>query len=484
MKYTLLIYILSTILITVTVVGKKLIERSDNFIQLKTNYTPDWNSLDSRPLPQWYDEAKIGIFIHWGVYSVPSYGSEWFWWYWKGAKNDDYVKYMETNYKPDVTYQEFAKDFNAELFDPNEWADIFEKSGAKYIVLTSKHHDGYALWPNDYSFGWNSKEIGAHKDLVGELETAIRTKTKLHFGLYHSLFEWFNPLWLKDKHSNFSSQAFITSKILPEMKELIERYKPEVFWSDGDAEASDVYWKAKEFLAWLYNESPVRKTIVTNDRWGQDTACKHGDFYTCADRYNPGVLQAHKWENCFTIDKYSWGHRGNAKFEDYLTAQEMIKEIVTTVSCGGNILVNVGPTKIGTLDPIFVERLLQMGGWLKTNGEAIYRTVPWKHQNDSLTGHVWYSASKTIIEDSNILTQNVYATVLKYPFQKNFVELKDIEPIFNENLGISLLGYPDKIKWKRSTDRLIIKFPNKNLIDLHNLNFAWTFKISTIIKQY
>lgn len=125
--------------------------------------------------------------------------------------------------------------------------------------------------------------------LVGELATAIRQKTKLKFGLYHSLFEWFNPLWVQDKKNGFTTNTFITSKIMPEMKELIETYKPEIVWSDGDAEAPDKYWKSAEFIAWLYNDSPVKETVVTNDRWGMGTGCKHGDFYTCADRYNPGM---------------------------------------------------------------------------------------------------------------------------------------------------------------------------------------------------
>lgn len=132
-------------------------------------YEPTWESLDARPLPLWYDQAKVGIFIHWGVYSVPSYGSEWFWVNWRGTKDAGYVKFMKDNYKPGFTYQEFAPEFTAEHFNATEWAKIFEKSGAKYVVLTSKHHDGYTLWPSSTSFGWNSVDVGPHRDIVGEL---------------------------------------------------------------------------------------------------------------------------------------------------------------------------------------------------------------------------------------------------------------------------------------------------------------------------
>jgi len=446
-----------------------------------SDYTANWESLDKRPLPQWYDDAKVGIFIHWGVYSVPNYGTEWFWYHWKtGSKG--YVNYMEKNFKPGFTYQEFAKDFNAELFDANEWANIFEKSGAKYIVLTSKHHDGYTLWPSDYSFGWNSKEIGPHRDLVKELQTAIREKTPLKFGLYHSLFEWFNPMWVKDKALNFTTQEFVDSKVMPEMKELVERYKPDIVWSDGEWQANAKYWKSEEFLAWLYNESPVKDTVVTNDRWGKETKCKHGDFYTCHDGFNPGVIQAHKWENCFSIDRGSWGHRGAAKFKDYLTPTQIIRQIVTTVSCGGNIPINVGPTNIGTLESIFVERLLQMGSWLKINGESIYESVPWKHQNDSMAGNVWYTASKKQIEKEGVTTQDVYAMVLDYPYETNIIELEDVASVVNENATVKLLGYPHEINWKRSKNGLVLEFPKKNLIDSHNLELAWTFKINTIVQ--
>lgn len=158
-----------------------------------SNFTADWESLDSRVNPPWYDNAKFGIFIHWGVYSVPTFGSEWFWTNLM-SKNPDYVHYMEQNFKPGYTYQEFAKDFTAENFNASEWTELFKASGAKYIVLTSKHHDGYALWPSSYSFSWNSMDVGPHRDLIGELETAIRNESDLVFGLYHSvLISHFRP---------------------------------------------------------------------------------------------------------------------------------------------------------------------------------------------------------------------------------------------------------------------------------------------------
>jgi len=223
---------------------------------------------------------------------------------------------MKQRYPPNFTYQDFARDFTAEFFNASEWAELFKASGAKYVVLTSKHHEGYTLWPSKYSFSWNSMDVGPQKDLVGnkdiyltirfrikynnslnmysffykigELAKAIRNKTDIKFGLYHSMYEWYNPLYITDKQNNFTTDRFVTHKIIPELYELVETYKPEIIWSDGDWEASDSYWKSKEFLAWLYNKSPVKDTVVVNDRWGSNIPCHHGDFFTCTDRFNPG----------------------------------------------------------------------------------------------------------------------------------------------------------------------------------------------------
>ncbi|CAF1971844.1 unnamed protein product [Rotaria magnacalcarata] len=299
----------------------------------KQQYKPEWSSLDQRPLPAWYDESKIGIFIHWGVFSVPSVYSEWMWWAWKGDNpNPDTVVFMNKNYPPDWTYADFASQFHAEFYDPNEWADIFAASGAKYVVLTSKHHEGFTMWPSKYSFNWNAMDVGPKRDLLGDLANAIRNRTDIVFGLYHSMYEWFHPLYLEDKKNGFKTQMFPFGKTLPELKEIVETYKPSVIWSDGDWEASDEYWNSTGFLAWLYNESPVRDTVVVNDRWGSGIPCQHGGFYTCADRYNPGHLITHKWEDCFTIDKSSWGYVRTSSANDYLTIEEILYQIITTVS--------------------------------------------------------------------------------------------------------------------------------------------------------
>ncbi len=189
---------------------------------VNSKYQPTWDSLDHRPIPAWYGDAKVGVKVSWGVSSVPGFRNEWFWHSWQGPDPDPKsIEFMKNNYPPRFTYQDFARDFTAEFFDPYKWADILQSSGAKYVVFTSKHHDGYALYPSTYSFGWNSVETGPRRDLIGEFSRAIRNKTNIKFGLYHSLYEWFHPLYLKDKERNYKTRQFVTQKVIPEFKELV-----------------------------------------------------------------------------------------------------------------------------------------------------------------------------------------------------------------------------------------------------------------------
>ncbi|XP_064458675.1 alpha-L-fucosidase-like [Ornithodoros turicata] len=426
-------------------------------------YQPTWDSLDTHPVPRWYEDAKIGVFIHWGVFSVPSYGSEWFWYLWEGSKRPDVVRFMLENYKPTFTYQEFAPMFTTEFFNPEQWAELLRLSGAKYVVLTSKHHEGYTLWPSKYSPNWNSMDVGPHRDLVGELAAAVRaTAPDVHFGLYHSLFEWFNPLYLDDRAHG--TRRFVLEKTMPELYELVLGYKPEIVWSDGDWLDSDSYWNSTGFLAWLYNDSPVKDTVLSNDRWGMGIRNKHGDVWTGQDRYDPGKLIEHKWENCMTIDRYSWGYRRNAQLQDYLTIEELLAELAETISCNGNILINVGPTKDGVIAPVFEERLRQLGSWLNVNGEAVYATRPWKAQNDTVTHGVWYTASAD--------GRKVYALVLKWP-KGNKLILGDVN--LTKGSRVFMLGYDRELQYETGTAGIVVTFPELTPESLP-CKWAWALK--------
>jgi len=276
-------------------------------------------------------------------------------------------------------------------------------------------------------------DVGPGRDLVGELAASVKNRTDLHFGLYHSLYEWFNPLYLADEASGYQTQDYVFTKTMPELYDIVNTYEPDVVWSDGDGGAPDTYWNSTVFLAWLYNESPVRDTVVTNDRWGNGDDCTHGGYYTCSDRYNPGTLQPHKWENCMTIDQSSWGYRREATLSDYLTIEDILTQLVSTVSCNGNLLLNVGPAHDGRIVPIFEERLRQMGEWLGVNGEAIYSSRPWTAQSDNITTDVWYTARNTTDGETY-----VYAILLSWP-DDNVVALGSAAA--NDDTTIYLVGY-------------------------------------------
>ena len=202
-------------------------------------YQPNWESLDKRPTPGWFQDAKFGIFIHWGVYSVPSWAAagvpkeqQYAEWYWNsitrgktlpaGAPGSAAWRFHERVYGPDFEYPSFAPMFRAELFDPEQWAETFLKSGAKYVVLTSKHHEGFALWPSreasrTWGRPWNAVEIGPKRDLLGDLTEAVRRKN-VRMGIYYSLYEWYNPLWLSDK------TRYVTEHMHPQFKDVVSRY--------------------------------------------------------------------------------------------------------------------------------------------------------------------------------------------------------------------------------------------------------------------
>ena len=198
--------------------------------ELSTQEPPAGKNLGPGHIPEWFQDAKLGIFIHWGVYSVPAYSGveDYGEWFLRGLQEGDTLRteFMREHYGEDFTYTDFAPLFEAELFDADEWAELFRRAGAKYVVLVSKHHDGYALWPSEYSPGWNSMDVGPGRNLVGELTFAVR-KAGLRMGLYYSLAEWNNPLhrWYTDPR--IPSAPYVEQYMIPQFKELVSAYKPD-----------------------------------------------------------------------------------------------------------------------------------------------------------------------------------------------------------------------------------------------------------------
>jgi alpha-L-fucosidase len=355
--------------------------------QAPKRYEPTWDSVDSRPTPAWWSDAKFGIFIHWGVYSVPAFApkGEYAEWYWERvgrpgnpdpASKDAAIRretraFHERVYGKDFPYFDFAPRFRAEMFDAAQWAATFKRSGAKYVVLVSKHHDGFALWPSreaNQAWGrrWNAVDEGPHRDLAGELTAAVRQQ-HLEMGFYFSLYEWFNPLWVNQQYD-----AYVRQHMFPQFKDLVTRYSPSVIFSDGEWELPSEQWHAPELLAWLYNDSPVADKVVVNDRWGRETRHHHGGYYTT--EYGAGLPGAtHPWEENRGIG-FSYGYNRNENLDDYSSGQRLLLTLLDTVSRGGNLLLNVGPTADGRIPVIMQERLAYLGQWLERNGEAIYGT--------------------------------------------------------------------------------------------------------------
>lgn len=342
-------------------------------------YEKTWESLDARPVPAWFDEAKLGIFIHWGIYSVPAYAPKGCYSEWYGMnihkKDERYYDFHRRVYGENFRYEDFAGMWKAEMFDADKWAELFRRAGAKYVVMTSKHHDAFCLWPSEYAWNWNSVDIGPHRDLIGELFEATR-KQGMKAGAYYSVYEWFHPALRAEDPSRYAVE-----KMIPQMKELVEKYHPSVLYTDGEWDYSSEDWHSKDFLAWLFNESSMRDEIVVNDRWGKDCRGVHGGFLSCEyGEVNSGAIDEksaqenllrHKWEEIRSIGM-SFGHNRNEDVEDYLSEDDLIELLVKTVSKGGNLSLNVGPCADGTIIPLVQERLLQLGEWLKVNGEAIY----------------------------------------------------------------------------------------------------------------
>jgi alpha-L-fucosidase len=438
-------------------------------------YQPNWESLDKRPTPQWFKDSKFGIFIHWGVYAVPGWSPKGTYaeWYQQGLQTTDTARQKFHKAKfGNKTYYDLANDFKAELYNPDEWAKLFEASGAKYIVLTSKHHDGFTLWPNEtanktWGFPWNAKDIGPKRDLLGDLFTSIR-KTSVRAGMYYSLYEWFNPLWKNDP------KKYAEEHVWPQMKELINTYQPDVFWTDGDWDAPAETWKSQEFLAWLYNESPVKEKIIVNDRWGSGVRFNHGGIYT--PEYQPNLdFEDHDWEESRGMG-HSYGYNREEDAWDYNSTQSLIIALIDKVSRGGNFLLDIGPDEHGKIPPIMQERLLEMGEWLKINGEAIYNTRRWKIPSQWSDGKKdWKGkgdvmlkltvdpdpgyAVKEVFYTYNPTTNNLYAIFPKYPDNKKLV-LKDIT--LPAGTKISFLSTKENLTWKQSGANIEISLPEYN----------------------
>lgn len=442
-------------------------------------YQSTWESIDSRPVPTWFQDAKFGIFIHWGLYSVPAYSptardkvgvyDRYAEHYWRrlteaSSTQKDFKDFHNRVYGPDFKYQDFVKGFKAEMYQPEEWAERFKEAGAKYIVLTSKHHDGFTMWPSKLSWNWNAVDVGPHRDLLGDLTTAVRKKG-IKMGYYYSLLEWYNPLYEKE-----TIEKYVDDHMIPQMKELVNSYKPDVFWTDGEWDYPSTNLKSTQFLQWLYNYSPVKDFVVVNDRWGNETRSKHGGFYTTEydlinDGDAKGVKFDHPWEECRGIAG-SFGYNRNEVLEDYSTSEELVHVLIDKVARGGNLLLNIGPTADGRIPVIMQQRLSDIGVWLKINGEAIYETRKWEKAQTITPQTTVYFTTKN---------NDLYVIVTKW----------QDKPIVIEGIGkpesVSMLGFKGKVIYSTARNKITVTMP---MITPENnpCQYAWVFKLQNTIR--
>ncbi len=458
-------------------------------------YAPSWQSLDARPTPEWFRDAKFGIFIHWGVYSVPAWGApkqyaEWYWHNMSDKKPDNvWWQFHQTNYGPNFDYKDFAPMFRAELFDPDQWADIFARSGAKYIVPTSKHHEGFCMWPNEQAtraFGrpWNAAVIGPKRDLLGDLGDAVR-KRGLKYGFYYSLYEWYNPLWLKDH------KAYAIEHMHPQFKEVVTRYKPAIIFSDGEWDMPSSDWKTEELLAWLFNESPCKDEVVVNDRWGKDCRHKHGGYYTT--EYGAGLADdTHPWEESRGM-AYSYGYNRAETIDDYKSSRELIMVLCDLVSRGGNFLLDIGPTSDGRIPVIMQQRLIEIGDWLKVNGEAIYgtryagRACQWSDGAKPAQEYGEYKVKYDLMDQIGETGKNGKAAKQLFFTKKPdaiyaittgwlapTIRIKNVK--LPPNTQASMLGLAAPLKTTAEGNDLVIEIPNINPQDLP-CRYNYTIKL-------
>ena len=463
----------------------------------RKKFEPNWASLDARPTPAWFLDAKFGVFIHWGVYAVPAYGQkgEYAEWYWnrissKDAKWANWRSFHAKNYGADFDYKDFAPKFTAELFDAKQWADLFARAGVKYVIPTSKHHEGFALWPSaeasrTWGRPWNAAEIGPKRDLMGELADATRA-AGLKFGFYYSLYEWYNPLWLTDR------ARYVTEHMTPQFKDVVTRYAPSIIFADGEWDMPSKDWKSEELLAWLFNESPSKNDVVINDRWGKDSRHKHGGYWTT--EYAAGLKDSTQpWEESRGMAA-SYGLNRAERVDDYKTSREFIFVLIDLVSRGGNLLLDIGPAADGTIPPLMEQRLLEIGDWLKVNGEAIYgtrtagRSTQWTEGKRATQEYGEYMIKYKLMDQigqapkdgaavkSVFFTQKpdaLYAITAGWPGKQ--LILRDVKVPAGAN--VTMLGVPGALKTSLNGTTLTITTPDLGP-EAAPCRHAFTFKIA------
>jgi alpha-L-fucosidase len=437
-------------------------------------YEATKQSLKKHEVPNWFNDAKLGIFIHWGLFSVPAFaitgidlnesmkrGIE------EHFKNNPYAEWYlnslripgsptqdfhRENFGEDFSYDDFVPIFNNQLkkWNPEEMTEIFRKAGAKYVVLVTKHHDGFLLWPSKIP---NPRKKGYHasRNIVGELTKSVRNKG-MKMGFYYSgALDWsFQQEPIVDGKTfieNGPNEIEYTEYANSHWYELIDDFNPVILWNDiGYPPNTNVY----EIFAYFYNKIP---SGVINDRWKQFHKSKmkvptvrHWDFVTPEYETMPKPT-SYKWEASRGIG-FSYGYNRIETEKEYMKSGDVIKLLVDIVSKNGNLLLNVGPLPDGTISELQKRVLLELGQWLEINGESIYSTQPWIRAEGSSNG-----------ENMIRFTQNqevLYIHLMEFSEDKE-VQIDSIN--FSNASKLQILGYDYVLKWRNQNDDVIISLP-------------------------
>jgi len=467
-------------------------------------YQPDWNSLRRYQTPQWLRDGKFGIYTHWGVYSVPAIGPNGTWYanHVYMLPNSPERIYQEATYGPleKFGYKDFIPMFTGARFNADEWADLFQKAGARFAGPVAEHHDGFAMWDTQYS-EWNAAKMGPKRDIVGELANSIKAHHLKFVTAFHHMENWYYfPTWDKSldcgdpRYSGLygpihAKGAQPTRQFLEEwegrVREVIDKYDPDFLWFDfGLGMVPETY--KEDLLAYYFNRAAAENKEVVVSYKGHDLPPGVGldDLELGQER----DLTYHEWITDSSIDNQgAWGYVKGAGFK---TTENLVDNLVDRVSKNGYLLLNVGPKPDGTIPEVAKERLLQLGKWLQVNGEAIYGTTPWVVAGEGPTklesagpfnemDSLRYTAQDIrFTAKGNVL----YATVLGWPGEKVLIKSlaggADPERNFwngfypSEIASVTMLGDGKELKWELGKDGLAIETPRSKPCE-----YAFVFKI-------
>jgi alpha-L-fucosidase len=471
-------------------------------------FRPDWNSLSRYKVPEWYRDAKFGIFIHWGVYSVPAFGSEWYprQMYLAGSKEN---LHQVSTYGPLTRfgYKDFIPMFKAQHYDPQAWAHLFKEAGARYVVPVFEHHDGFQMYNSDLS-DWTAAKMGPHRDLVGDLAKATRAEG-LYFGASSHRIEhdWFmdggrdipsdvnDPanaafygpaqIQLEDKKGNGSNLADDWTYVSPAYAndwlardaEIVRKYHPDIIFFDWWIGQPYVRPYLAKFAAYYYNESSKRGPVgILTYKWvdmQKDSGVldiERGQLDHILDRV---------WQTDTSVSNRSWGY---IEHDTFKTPSFIVHQLVDVVSKNGNLLLNIGPRSDGTIPDEVQQVLLAVGGWLKVNGEGIYGTRPWTVFGEGPTQVAAGSFQDTktqeyTAQDFRFTTKgdDLYAIELAWPSGKTAViHSLTAEALRGKQIrGVTLLGSLGTVTYDLRADGLHLTLPAKPDGD-----FAYTYRVT------